>query len=396
MPWQECQKMDERLRFIARLLEGEKMAVLCREFDISRQTGHKFYKRYKDLGLEGLTDRSRRPYRQANRLPERVESLIVRLRREHPSWGAPKIREKVKRLGLGISLPAISTVHAVLDRHGLVSRGRRRHHYKAEGTRLSRPDRPNDLWCADYKGEFMLADHRYCYPLTITDFSSRYLLCCEGLQSTREQFAFSLFERTFKEYGLPCVIRSDNGVPFASNSTFFGLSKLSVWWLRLGIAIERIKPAHPEQNGRHERMHLTLKKEATKPAGKNFLQQQARFDAFTRVYNHERPHQALNMRYPAELYSPSARAYTGLPALEYPFHDRTVIVTQCGRLCFGRRKINLSQVFAGQAVGVREVADHIWLISFMHYDLGFFDDQCNRVECAPNPFSAKVSAMSPV
>jgi putative transposase len=396
MPWQECQKMDERLRFIARLLEGEKMAALCREFDISRQTGHKFYKRYKDLGLEGLTDRSRRPYRQANRLPERVESLIVQLRREHPSWGAPKIREKVKRLGLGISLPAISTVHAVLDRHGLVSRGRRHHHYKAEGTRLSRPERPNELWCADYKGEFMLADHRYCYPLTITDFSSRYLLCCEGLQSTREQFAFSIFERTFKEYGLPCVIRSDNGVPFASKSTFFGLSKLSVWWLRLGIAIERIKPAHPEQNGRHERMHLTLKKEATKPAGKNFLQQQARFDAFTRVYNHERPHQALNMRYPAELYRPSARAYAGLPALEYPFHDLTVIVTQCGRLCFGRRKINLSQVFAGQAVGVREVADHIWLISFMHYDLGFFDDQCNRVECAPNPFSAKVSAMSSV
>jgi putative transposase len=396
MPWQECQKMDERLRFVARLLEGEKMAALCREFDISRQTGHKFYKRYKDLGLQGLTDRSRRPYRQANRLPEALESRIVQFRREHPSWGAPKIREKIKRLGLGVSLPAISTVHAVLDRHGLVSRGRRRHHFKAEGTSLSRPDQPNDLWCADYKGEFMLADHRYCYPLTITDFASRYLLCCEGLQNTREHVAFSVFERTFKDYGLPRAIRSDNGVPFASTSAFFGLSKLSVWWLRLGIAIERIKPAHPEQNGRHERMHLTLKKEATKPAGKNFLQQQARFDAFTRAYNHERPHQALNMRYPAELYRPSARPYTGLPALEYPFHDRTVIVTQCGRLCFGGRKINLSQVFAGQAVGVREVTDHIWLISFMHYDLGFFDDQCIRVECAPNPFSAKVSAMSPV
>lgn len=388
--------MDERVRFVARLLEGEKMAALCREFEISRQTGHKFYKRYKDLGLQGLTDRSRRPYRQANRLPEALELRIVQLRREHPSWGAPKIREKIKRLGLGISLPAVSTVHAVLDRHGLVSRGRRRHHFKAEGTSLSRPDQPNDLWCADYKGEFMLADHRYCYPLTITDFASRYLLCCEGLQSTREQFAFSVFERTFRDYGLPRAIRSDNGVPFASNTTFFGLSKLSVWWLRLGIAIERIKPAHPEQNGRHERMHLTLKKEATKPAGKNFLQQQARFDAFTRVYNHERPHQALNMHYPAELYRPSKRAYTGLPPLEYPFHDRTVIVTQCGRLCFGRRKINLSQVFAGQAVGVREVSDHVWLISFMHYDLGFFDDECNRVECAPNPFSAKVSAMSPV
>jgi putative transposase len=396
MPWQECQKMDERLRFIARLLEGEKMSALCREFDISRQTGHKFYKRYKDLGLEGLTDRSRRPYRQANRMPERVESLIVQLRREHPSWGAPKIRERIKRLDLGVSLPAISTVHAVLDRHGLVSRGRRRRHFKAQGTSLSRPDQPNALWCADYKGEFMLADHRYCFPLTITDFASRYLLCCEGLQSTREQFAFSIFERTFKEFGLPRAIRSDNGVPFASPGAFFGLSKLSVWWLRLGIEIERIKPAHPEQNGRHERMHLTLKKEATKPAGKNFLQQQARFDEFTRVYNFQRPHQALDMRYPAELYRPSTRPYVGLPPLEYPFHDRTVIVTQCGRLCFGRRKINLSQVFAGQAVGVREVADHIWLISFMHYDLGFFDDQCNRVECAPNPFSAKVSAMSAV
>ncbi len=242
----------------------------------------------------------------------------------------------------------------------------------------------------------MLADRRYCYPLTITDFASRYLLCCEALQSTKEQLAFSVFERAFKDFGLPGTIRSDNGVPFASSSAFFGLSKLSVWWLRLGIGIERIKPAHPEQNGRHERMHLTLKKEATKPPGKNFLQQQARFDAFIRIYNHERPHQALDMRYPASSTSPHRALTAGLPELHYPFHDMTVTVTQCGRLCFGRRKINLSQVFAGQNVGVREVAEHIWLISFMHYDLGFFDDQCTRVECAPNPFSAKVSAMSPV
>src|SRR5438046_8232852 len=199
MPWQECGKVDEGLRCVARLVDGEKMAALCREFDISRQTGHKFYKRYKDLGLQGLTDRSRRPYRQANRLPERVESLIVQLRREHPSWGAPKIREKIKRLGLGVSLPALSTVHAVLGRHGLVSRGRRRNHFEADGTGLSGPDQPTVLWCADYNGEFMLADHRYCYPLTITDFASRYLLCCEGLQITREQFAFSVFERTFTD-----------------------------------------------------------------------------------------------------------------------------------------------------------------------------------------------------
>ena len=396
MPWQECRKMDERLRFVARLLDGEKMAVLCREFDISRQTGYKFYSRYKDCGIEGLTDRSRRPYRHANRLPFQIESLIVQLRREHPSWGAPKIREKIKRRDLGLALPAISTVHAVLDRHGLVTRGRRHNHYKAEGTGLSTPNHPNDLWCADYKGEFMLADKRYCYPLTVTDFASRFLLCCDALETTREVYAFTAFERTFKDYGLPRAIRSDNGVPFASNSAFFGLSKLSVWWLRLGIGIERIKPGNPQQNGRHERMHLTLKKEATKPPGKNFLQQQAKFDRFIHEYNEERPHQAIGMKYPAELYRPSPRPYTGLAPLEYPFHDRTVTVTQCGRLCFGKRKINLSVVFAGQAVGVREVADHIWLISFMHYDLGFFDHESGRVECAPNPFSAKVSTMSPV
>jgi putative transposase len=164
--------MDERLRFVARLLDGEKMAVLCREFDVSRKTGYKIFSRYKDSGLEGLTDRSRRPYRHANRLPFQIEKLIVQLKREHPSWGAPKIREKIRRRHSQIMLPAISTVHAVLDRHGLVTRGRRRR-YKAEGTRLSRPTRPNDLWCADYKGEFMLADKRYCYPLTITDFASR-------------------------------------------------------------------------------------------------------------------------------------------------------------------------------------------------------------------------------
>jgi putative transposase len=394
MPWRECCKMDERLRFVARLLEGEKMAVLCRQFDISRKTGYKIFERYKSCGIEGLTDRSRRPYRQANRLPFQVETLLVRLKKEHPSWGAPKIREKIRRLHSEISLPAISTVHAVLDRHGLVTRGRRRR-YHAEGTTLSKPTQPNDLWCADYKGEFMLADRRYCYPLTVSDFASRYLLCCDALATNKEVFAFAVFERAFREFGLPKAIRTDNGVPFASRTAFFGLSRLAVWWLRLGIAIERIKPGQPQQNGRHERMHLTLKKEATKPPAKNFLQQQAKFDRFIECYNHERPHQALNMRYPAELYSPSPRPYQGLSELEYPLHDRTITVTTCGRICIGGRKINLSQVFAGQNVGIKEVAEKIWLVSFMHYDLGFFDQEAQRVECAQNPFEAQVLPMSP-
>ena len=395
MPWQECSKVDERLRFVARLLEGEKMAVLCREFDISRKTGHKIFNRYKETGLEGLTDRSRRPYRQANRLPFQVEALIVQLKKEHPSWGAPKIREKIRRLHSPISLPAISTVHAVLDRHNLVTRGRKPR-YHAQGTTLSRPTRPNDLWCADYKGEFVLADKRYCYPLTITDFASRYLICCDALETTKEMYAFTVFERAFKDFGLPLSIRTDNGIPFASRSAFFGLSKLSVWWLRLGVGIERIKPGKPQQNGRHERMHLTLKKEATKPPAKNFLQQQGKFDDFIQEFNHERPHQALNMKYPGELYSPSPRPYAGLSDVEYPFHDRTITVTQCGRICVGRRKINLSTVFAGQDIGILEVSEKIWLVSFMQYDLGFFDHETGRVECAENPFGAKVLPMCPV
>src|ERR1700686_3104098 len=387
--------MDERLRFVARLLDGEKMAVLCREFDVSRKTGYKIFQRYKDCGLEGLTDRSRRPYRQANQLPFQIEKLIVQLKRERPSWGAPKIREKRPRLHTEVPTPATTPRHAVLDRHGLVSGGRKRR-YRAQGTTLSKPVLPNDLWCADYKGEFMLADRRYCYPLTITDFASRYLISCEGLSSTLAMYAFTVFERVFKDFGLPRAIRTDNGSPFASANSLFGLTRLSVWWLRLGVDIERIKPGPPQQNGRHERMHLTLKQEATQPASKNFLQQQARFDQFLSTFNQERPHEALNMRYPAELYSPSPRSYNGLPELEYPFHDRTITVTRCGRICMGPLKINLSQAFAGQSVGVKQVEEKIWLVSFMRYDLGFFDHETCRIESADNPFAAKVLPMSPV
>jgi putative transposase len=386
--------MDERLRFVARLLEGEKMAPLCAEFGISRKTGYKIFERYKDCGVTAFSDRSRRPYRQANRLAPQLEAVIVRLKREYPGWGAPKIREKLRRQSTAPHLPAISTVHAVLDRHGLVKR-RRQRRPGATGTMLSRPTAPNALWCADYKGEFMLGDRRYCYPLTITDFASRYLLTCEALATTQETFAFTVFERTFKEFGLPQAIRTDNGVPFASGHALYGLSKLSVWWLRLGIELERTKPGHPEQNGRHERMHLTLKKEATKPAAANLLQQQARFDAFVDQFNRERPHQALGMKVPADLYARSSRIYRGLEELSYPFHDGTFTVTQCGRICFKGRKVNLSHVFAGQNVGVTQVAERTWLVTFMRYDLGYFDDETCRLEPIDNPFAPKLLPMSP-
>jgi len=385
--------MDERVRFVARLLDGEKMAPLCRSFGISRKTGYKIFQRYKDIGLEGLTDRSRRPYRQASQLPFQIESLIVSVRREHPSWGAPKIREKLIRLCPNRHAPAVSTVHAVLDRHGLVNRRKRRRH-RAEGTDLSVSRAPNDLWCADYKGEFMLADKQYCYPLTITDHESRYLLACEALASTRESLAFPVFERIFKDVGLPRAIRTDNGVPFASPNALYGLSRLSVWWLRLGIAIERIKPGCPQQNGRHERMHLTLKQETTKPAGENVLQQQERFDRFIAYFNSERPHQALDMKFPAERYAPSPRPYRGLAPIEYPFHDKTVTVTTCGRICVKRKKVNLSTVFAGQKLGITQVDDKLWLATFMTYDLGYFDEDACRLEPIAYPFGLQVLPMS--
>jgi transposase InsO family protein len=395
MPWQECNRMDERLRFVARLLEGENMSRVCREFGISRPTGYKIFNRYKDIGYQGLLDRSRRPYRHANQIPFQLESAIVRLRSEHPSWGAAKIREKLLRAFPMVPAPAKSTVHAVLDRNGLVERRKRRRN-KAQGTYLTDPKSPNQLWCADFKGEFMLGNRQYCYPLTITDYSSRYLLACESLESTKSTFAFNVFERVFKDFGLPNAIRTDNGVPFASPNALFGLSKLAVWWLRLGIQIERIKPGNPQQNGRHERMHLTLKKEATKPASFNSLQQQSRFDQFLEVYNSQRPHQAIGMRYPAELYTPSVRPFRHPEPPQYPFHDRTVCVTRCGRICIGKRKINLSQVFSGQLLGIREVDEKIWLVSFLDFDLGYFDEVEGRVEPGPNPFAAKLLTMPPV
>jgi putative transposase len=395
MPWKASNLMDERIRFIGRVLDGEKISQLCEEFGISRKTGYKIHERYKSCGIEGLSDRSRRAYKQANRLPFQIERSILALKKEYPSWGAPKLREKLLQKYPDITVPAISTVHAVLDRNGLVER-RRRRRYKAEGTTLNQVHQPNGLWCADYKGEFMLGNKRYCYPLTITDYHSRYLLACEGLETTKEPFAFSVFERVFKEYGLPGAIRTDNGLPFSSPVALFGLSKLSVWWLRLGIDIERIKPGHPEQNGRHERMHLTMKKEVCRPPGYNFLQQQEKLDDFQRIYNDERPHQAISMRCPAQLYTPSTRQYAGLPEIDYPYADKTIMVTHCGRICMGRKKVNFSTVFAGQKVGITQTEDKIWLVSFMKYDLGYFDMEACRVEPLKNPFNPETSPMRQV
>jgi transposase len=268
MPWKECSVMDERLRFVARLLDGESMSEVCREFGISRKTGYKIFTRYKDQGLEALCDRSRRPVRYANQLPPQIENQIVTLKQERPHWGARKIRELlVRRLSGDVRIPAKSTIHAVLHRHGLVKGiGRPRH--RAHGTPLSPGIAPNDLWCADFKGEFKLGNSQYCYPLTVTDHASRYLLLCEALDSVREDTAITAFQQLFLDRGLPNAIRSDNGVPFASPNALFNLSKLSVWWLRLGIAIERIRPGRPQQN-RPSRTHAPDPQKGSHPTARH-------------------------------------------------------------------------------------------------------------------------------
>jgi len=382
--------MEERLRFVARRLEGERMTDLCREFGISRKTGYKIFNRYKDEGLIALEDRSRRPVRYANQLPLPIEQAIVRARKDKPSWGARKIRELlVRRLAGDVRIPAISTIHAVLDRHGLV-KTRRKTRQRALGTTLSTGSVANALWCVDFKGEFRLGNRQYCYPLTVTDQASRFILACDALESTKERPVIEAFHTLFAARGLPAAIRSDNGVPFASPNGLYNLSKLSVFWLRLGIAIERIAPGKPQQNARHERMHLTLKQETTRPARANHLQQQARFDDFVREFNTERPHEGLAMATPATVYTPSTRVYDGLPEVDYPFHDKTALITACGRLCMLRKKINISTVLGGQRVGIKEVDDGIWAIGFMHYDLGYIDLEQRTLQTINNPFGAKV------
>ena len=386
MSWQERSVMDEKLKFIARYLEGESITSLSREFGVSRTTGHSLVTRYREMGSEALVAQNRAPKRYANKLPIQVEALILNLKRKYKNWGAPKIREKIIKAFPHVKPPAKSTVHAVLDRNGLVKKRKGRKRYKNEGTKLTHVKAANDLWCADYKGEFMTGNKKYCYPLTITDYSSRFLIHCDALTSTNMEFAFESFERTFKEYGLPKALRTDNGSPFASAQSFYHLTQLSVWWMRLGINVERITPGCPQENGRHERMHLTLKQETTRPPRANIIGQQEEFDKFINIYNFDRPHAGINNKYPAELYQKSTREYKKPEPLYYPFHDQTIMVSQCGRVCTNGLKVSLSRAFAGVEVGIKEMEDGIWVVSFLDYDLGYFDDKSRKVEPITDPF----------
>lgn len=377
MPWKEVTAVNERMEFVARLKAGERMSDLCREFGISRKTGYKFEQRYEEHGPVGLYDFSRRPRRLARQISVGIQTLILEFKREKPTWGAKKIGEVLRRQHPEMELPVRSTIHDLLDRYGLVKKRSKRRRYHAYPTLREQDIKtPNQLWCADFKGQFRMGNAKYCYPLTVTDFHSRYLLACEAMESTRSESTKQGFEFIFREHGLPTRIRTDNGVPFSSRSVQ-GLSSLSVWWMRLGIQVERIEPGKPQQNGRHERMHRTLKDDIRPGVARNLLAQQDQLDRFRDDFNERRPHEALKMKCPADLYKPSLKRFPDhSPEPTYPNHDLVRKVHESGSVLFRDGKnFFISTALAGEAIGFEEEEDGIWRINFMDLDLGFLDEE---------------------
>jgi transposase InsO family protein len=372
----ETSPVEQRERFIRdHRLELYAMVELCARYGISRKTGYKWLARFDEGGRLGLQDRSRAPRHCPHRIARAVAAVICAARRQHPTWGAAKLLTWLQPRHPGIQWPAVSTAGDLLARRGLVKKRRRRRQWQHPGVVAATTRQPNDLWTADFKGHFRTRDAIYCYPLTVADQHTRYLLACHGLLSTKGQGVRPIFERLFREYGLPRAIRTDNGVPFATTG-IHGLSQLNVWWLRLGIQHQRILPAHPEQNGAHERMHKTLKGEACRPPQSCLASQQRTFDAFRRLYNDERPHEALGNRPPATLYCPSARSYTGrLPPVDYPGHFLVKRVTNAGTIRLKKRLLFLSNALQQHPVGLEEVDDGIWSIHFCHVLLGRVDER---------------------
>lgn len=354
---------------MSRVMRGERITDLCREYGISRKTGDKFKQRFKRLGEAGLLDQSRAPKVIPHRTSPELAGLIVEERKRHPTWGPKKVKETLEQR-LGRPLPAPSTIGDILMRAGLVQKRMPRKRTPAQPTTLREANAPNDVWCIDYKGQFRLGSGPLCYPLTLTDQHSRYILGCEAMSAISDEAAKEACEEIFHRYGLPKAMRSDNGVPFASTG-LANLTQLSAFWMRLGIELERIRPAHPEENGQHERMHRTLKAETTRPPRKNLLQQQECFDTFVEEFNRERPHEALRMKRPAQVYKPSPRKMPDvLPEPTYPQHDDVVAINRSGNVYFRRKQIYVSQALAYQYLGIREEPDGRWLTSFMNLNIG--------------------------
>ncbi len=383
MPWRERSPMDERVQFISdyrrQLLS---LTELCARYGVSRKTGYKWIGRYTTEGAAGLTERSSRPRHSPQATAARVADAIVALRKRYPTWGGKKILAVLREREPRWALPAVSTANDLLQRAGLVVARRRRRPLGHAGYPATPVTAPNQVWTADFKGQFRTTDAQLCYPLTICDAYSRFLLRCDALAAPTTADTIDRFRRAFAEYGLPQRIRTDNGEPFAAAS-LGRLSRVSVWWIRLGIRPELIAPASPQQNGAHERMHRTLKAETTRPPAATRLGQQHRFRAFQWRYNAERPHEALQQQPPARLYTASARLVpTHLEPLVYPGHWEIRRVHRPGVMSWHSRDLVISTVLIGEEIGLEPIDDGEWDLHFGPVRLGRFDERTRRIEPA--------------
>lgn len=379
MPWKETCVMEERIRFVLEVLEGfESKAALCRVYGISRPTGDKWLARYAAAGVDGLRNASRAPERHPNTVTEEAEAAVLALRAAHAHWGPKKLRVLLERKAPDWPWPSASTIGEILKRHGLTVPQKRRRRTPPQTAPFAACDGPNALWCADFKGYFETGDGLRCDPLTITDACSRYVLRCQAAD-LRHDTVRPLFDATFREYGLPAAIRTDNGGPFASRG-LCGLSRLSVWWMRLGIVPERIDPGEPQQNGRHERMHRTLKQETTHPPGSNRRAQQRLFDRFRREFNEDRPHEALGQATPASVYVPSRRPYPArLLPVEYSGGQMVRAVQKRGEFYWKNVPVFLGEAFGHERIGLERLDERYWTVHFATVALGVFDARRGRV-----------------
>ena len=370
VPWKESYVVDEREKFVREWMRRRApVGALCDEFGVSRKTGDKWIRRFEQEGLAGLVDRSRAPRHQANRTSEEVVRELIALRERFPFWGPKKIKAHLEQNRATESWPAASTIGDILARAGLVQERKRRRRVPRRTQPFAACSAPNVVWCADFKGHFRVGG-RYCYPLTITDGFSRYLVQCEGMTNQQTEPVWEAFERAFHEYGLPHRIRTDNGSPFASRSPG-GLSRLSIRWVKLGIVPERIEPGKPQQNGRHERMHRTLKTQTTQPAHKSFEAQQEAFDNFRHHFNTERPHEALGQKTPVSLYQPSPRRMpTRLQDPEYPDDFKVLRVKKTGGIWWRGSEVSVGSPLGRETVGAEPVGDGVWNLWFGPVYLG--------------------------
>jgi len=385
MPWKEHGVMEERYRFVEDWeSEDWSMAELCRYYGVTRKTGYKWIGRYESGGLEALRDQPRAPQRHPNQVSTEMEDLVIAVREKHPSWGAPKIYARLKRDQGNKPIPVESTIGAILKRNGLtVFRKRRRSSRRADEP-LAHAGAPNTVWCADYKGWFRTADGTRIEPLTISDGYSRYLVRCQALPAADYAHSKPVFEAAFREYGLPERLRTDNGAPFGSNGES-GLTGLTVWWIKLGIVPEHIAPGKPQQNGRHERMHRTLKQETASPPAANRRRQQECFDRFRREYNEERPHQALDQNTPESCYQASPRVYPArLGEIEYPAEWEIRRVADGGQIRWRAHKLFVAHALAGEPVGLEQIDERQWRVWFNFYEIGLLDESKLRIR-RPQP-----------